>query len=63
MQTHFFTKGQGHSTSLIKNNNEDKENILEKNTTEWRADYDGDKAHIDFKTDKNGKRRQKSRNN
>ena len=57
MQTHLFSSNQGYSNSLVKNNNRGQGDVLEKSSTEWNADYDGEKARIDLKMDKNGKRR------
>ena len=57
MQTHIFSSNQGYSNSLIKNNNYGEGHVLEKSSTEWNADYDGEKTRIDLKMDKNGKRK------
>jgi hypothetical protein len=50
MPTHLFTSSQGYSSSKngFQNSN---------STTEWNADYDGNKAHIDMKWNNNGKRK------
>jgi hypothetical protein len=54
MPTHLFTSSQGYSSSK---NGFQNSNSNSNSTTEWNADYDGNKAHIDMKWNNNGKRK------
>ena len=50
MPTHFLSTSKGYSSSLVQDG-------VSTSVTEWNADYNGDKGHIDMKWNENGKRK------